>query len=120
MDATLPLRDPLLFAVILAALLMFGLWFNSYVERRVESSEPGEQPFTWVWVVFGTLATLAGLAVIDWQAAALALICFTASGVPMIIGAIGRHERRQQKLRRLMHLAASEELARMERDRAEG
>src|SRR5690554_1398126 len=115
MDATLPLRDPLLFAVILAALLMFGLWFNSYVERRVESAD-GEQPFTWVWVVTGTLVTLIGLAIINWQAALLALICFTASGVPMIVGSINRHERRQEKRRRLMHLAASEELARMERD----
>ena len=52
--------------------------------------------YTSFLVVGGVLLTLFGLACIDRAAAVLALILFSASGLPMVVGSMWRHARRRK------------------------
>ena len=80
---------------IYLALLLFGLAYNALVER-LEREVP-DHGYTSFLVSGGVLVTIMGASIlIGWQSALLVLICFTASGLPMIIGSMSRwlHQRR--------------------------
>jgi hypothetical protein len=81
------------------ALFCFGWAYNGLMHRLGES----KSGYTAFFVVGGVGVTLIGLALIDWRAAGLALLMFTASGLPMVIGAMGRaigdRERAMQAMR---------------------
>jgi hypothetical protein len=84
-------------AGVFCALVLIGVGYNqaiAWAERRgyIEG-------FTSLAVALGTLLTLAGVAVICWQAALMALGCFAASGFPMILGSIGRYARARELAR---------------------
>lgn len=76
---------------VYAALFVFGFLYNTLVawlERRGY-----DEGYTAILVVGGTLITLAGVAVVDWQAAALTLGAFACSGFWMVVGSWWRHVR---------------------------
>ena len=86
---------PLFFMVVcLGALAGFGTYWNAYVARQ--EAHGADEGRTWLYVVIGCAVTQAGAGVIDlvvdWNAGLLGLLCFAASGTPMIIGALQRHE----------------------------
>lgn len=71
------------------AMLLFGVGYNTLVawlerKRYVEG-------YLSLVVALGVAVTLAGVAVISWQAALLTLVMFIASGTPMIAGSILRY-----------------------------
>lgn len=77
------------FSLVLSGLFLFGIgynWLIGYLERKrlIEG-------FVALAVVGGTLVTLAGVAVLDPQAAALSLAAFVASGLPMLLGSVVRY-----------------------------
>ena len=72
---------------VLFGLTMFGIAFNLVVGWMKEHKEG----YTALLVALGVLVTLAGAALINWQGALITLLCFMASGVPMIGGDIYRH-----------------------------
>jgi hypothetical protein len=74
---------------VLAALALFGVGYNAltaWLEARGL-----DRGYTAYLVVGGVLVTLAGLGSVDgWPAAGKALLCFAASGLPMVIGSMAR------------------------------
>ena len=90
---------------VLFALLMFGLFFNGHVARLGEQ----KQGYTGLLVAAGVAVTLAGLALVWWQAALAALIAFIPSGVPMIAGDISRHIRAREQALEAMRKEAGRE-----------
>jgi hypothetical protein len=77
-------------AVVLV-LALFSWLYNGLMNRR-----KGENVYTAIYVVGGVTVTLFGAALISWKAALLVLVCFMASGVPMIIGDMVRSTKRQR------------------------
>jgi hypothetical protein len=75
---------------ILIALLAFGVIFSTIVSRRPRYEMDA---YVSIYVVAGVLVTLIGVAVLNPEAAALVLLCFTFSGTPMVVGSILRHSR---------------------------
>ena len=67
---------------VLLGLFMFGVLFNAFVTWLGERKR-GQ---TALLVVAGVAVTLLGVAVVDWQAAMWAALCFVASGSPMVFG----------------------------------
>jgi hypothetical protein len=93
MESLRPYFVPILSMLSLA---LFGLGFNAYVERQEKKGVEGE---TWIWVVIGVGITLAiGGFIIGWINVLWLIALFAASGLPMMIGA---HNRHQKKLKRL-------------------
>ena len=85
---------------VMLALTIFGIAYNSlvaYLERRGYA-----EGFLSLIVAAGVFVTLAGLAVLSWQAALLALVSFTASGTPMIVGSIIRYLQKREEARRAL------------------
>jgi hypothetical protein len=81
--------------VVFGALFAFGYLYNlvvAWLERHGY-----DEGYTAMLVVGGSLATLAGVAVINWRAAALALGAFASSGFWMVVGSWWRHVRRRQR-----------------------
>ncbi len=79
----------------LIGLFAFGVAYNAFVgwtQRRGY-----DEGYTAILVVIGVLVTLAGVAIIDWNAARLTTFAFIASGSPMIAGSIWRHVRRRER-----------------------
>ena len=77
--------------VVFGLLFVFGFLYNlavDWFERRGY-----DEGYTSILVVFGVLVTLAGVAVIDSNAATLCLAAFCASGSWMVIGGWWRHVR---------------------------
>lgn len=78
----------------LASLAVFGVAWNAYVARQ--EAHGADEGRTWLYVVIGCAVTqaVAGLVdlALDWNAGVLGFLCFAASGVPMIVGALQRHE----------------------------
>lgn len=77
---------------VLIGLVLFGVLYNALVDRlRLQGYV---EPYTALWVTGGVLITILGIHVLDSfsdePAAVLALMAFTASGTPMIIGDIHR------------------------------
>jgi len=95
--------DMQVFEIMLVALFLFGLAYNSWIERLGERKDG----YIALFVAAGVFATLAGVAVVDLRAAALALAAFAASGIPMIIGDISRTIHRRDAALRVMRLMAA-------------
>lgn len=68
------------------SLFLFGILYNFIVDWL----GPRKTGYTSLWVVGGSPVTLAGVAIISWQAAAVSVGAFAASGLPMVIGEIWR------------------------------
>ena len=76
--------DGKLLTVVLAFLFMFG-WAFQYFVSSLGNRKEG---YLALFVAAGVLITLGGAALINWQAAALLLACFFASGTPMLMGEV--------------------------------
>lgn len=90
--------------ITLAALLGASMLFNRYIDRRPVTKRADAE--TALWVVAGTLYTLAGAAVLfavwapylprDWRLGLIAmgvmLAAFAASGAPMVLGDMRRSQ----------------------------
>lgn len=86
---------PSLIVAVLFGLFTFGVLFNLAVE--IAERRGWLEGYTALAVVAGVIVTLAGVALIDWRAAAISLICFIASGTPMVIGSAWRYIRAREK-----------------------
>ena len=91
--------DWLLLGVILITLMLFGTLYALFVNRYFDHLQEGG--FMSLVVVVGVLITLAGVAFIYWPAAIVVLICFTASGFPMVIGDVVRAIKKRERVRNL-------------------
>lgn len=79
---------------IIVALGATGVVFNrAVVWLEVKGYMEG---YTSLAVALGVLVTLAGVALLDWKAALLALVAFVASGTPMIVGSIARYVKKRE------------------------
>ncbi len=89
---------------VLIGLFIFGLAFNWFVSRA--HARKLTEGYTALLVVFGTLVTIGGIHVLSlfWQAppALLAIVAFTASGTPMVIGDIYRYLQMRERERKEM------------------
>jgi len=78
---------------VLFGLFAFGVLFNQAINWARRSG--WMEPYTAFWVAAGVLVTIAGIALvdtlIDWNAGITSLICFAASGTPMILGDAARY-----------------------------
>ena len=90
---------------VLFGLFMFGWAFNALVDYLKDRSDG----YLAMLVVAGVGITLIGAAIISWQAAVLVLVCFAASGIPMIIGEISRSIRMRERAIRIQRLIAEVE-----------
>lgn len=92
-------------ALVLTGLFVFGLAYNAFV-GWLESADRN-RGYTALLVVAGTIATLAGYAILaSLKQALLVAACFTASGLPMIIGSIWRHmQYREHEEREIREIA---------------
>jgi hypothetical protein len=77
---------------ILIALFCFGWAYNGLINSLGNRKEG----YVSLLVAGGVLVTLGGAALIDWRASALVLVCFVASGLPMIIGDIWRSTKNRE------------------------
>ncbi len=94
--------DLRLILAVYACLLFFGALYNLAVARA--EGDGTLEGYTALAVALGVGVTLAGLALIDWQASLLLLGGFACSGAPMIAGSIGRHAAaRRAEQRTLRH-----------------
>ncbi len=85
-------------ALLLLALFGLGSAFNAFVASVGEQRHRG---FTSFLVVVGVTFTLAGYAMIaGWQQAAEVMLCFVASGLPMIGGSVWRYIRERERQER--------------------
>ncbi len=75
-----------LLVAVLFGLVMFGFVFNTLVDWLAARKEG----YTSLLVVLGVMVTLAGVALISWQAAVYCFLGFVASGSPMVVGDIAR------------------------------
>ena len=91
-------------AAVLAGLLAFGFWFDRYVTRAEAAGH--DEGYTWLYVVIGCAVTVLATGLIDlffdWNAGLTSLLCFAASGTPMIFGAIRRHQALRLRYLRLI------------------
>lgn len=83
-------------AAVGLGLLAFGIGYNWLVARFQRKT----QKYTAEMVVGGVLVTVlaAGL-VVGWPAALAVLVCFTASGLPMVIGSWLRNAHDEEQAR---------------------
>ncbi len=91
------------FGVILAvflALTLFGIGYNALV-AWLERNRYTEGYLSLI-VALGVLITLLGVAILSLPSALLALLAFTATGMPMIIGSIARYITRRAQARRTL------------------
>ena len=94
-----------LIGAVLFGLFMYGWAYNAFVG----SMEGRKDGYLAMLVAAGVGTTLVGVAVISWQAALLVLVCFAASGIPMIIGEIARTIRKRERALRVQRLIAEAE-----------
>lgn len=79
-------------AAVFVGLLVFGGGYNTFVEWL--EREGYDRGYTAFLVVLGTLVTLFGGGVlVGWRPVAKILLCFGASGFPMIVGSVARYVR---------------------------
>jgi hypothetical protein len=75
--------------VVFGALFAFGFVYNLAVAWLQKKGY--DEGYTAILVVFGVLVTLAGVAVVDLDAAILCLMAFVASGFWMVVGGWWRY-----------------------------
>ena len=85
-------------AGVFFGLALVGAGYNQLV--GVAERRGWMEGVTSLAVALGALITLIGAAVICWQAALIVLVCFVASGLPMIFGSIYRYIRAREQGRR--------------------
>lgn len=86
-----PVNDPSQVFLVLVGLACFGVLFNEIVVNNAEKYLPIDHGITAFEVVFGVLVTLIGICYIaGFHILPIALLCFAASGIPMIIGSLRR------------------------------
>lgn len=93
-------RDSGMILAVFGALVVFGIGYNAFVawaERKGYT-----EGYLSLVVALGVAVTLAGIAVLNIEAALLALGAFAASGTPMIIGSIWRYLRRRAEAHKAM------------------
>jgi hypothetical protein len=95
----------------LGLLFGFGIGFNAIIERMGQDAEG----FVWLEVTIGVLVTLMGVGVLDalinWNAAFIALLAFAASGSPMIVGDVNRYVKARRRLKELQRYIHDDETA---------
>lgn len=101
--------DWLLLGFILISLMLFGTLFAVLVNRFFDQL----QGYMSLMVAAGVLFTLAFAAFIFWPAAIIALICFTASGLPMIIGDVIRAINKRERLHQSLNEATDDQIKRI-------
>jgi len=75
---------------VFLGLLLFGIIYNGFVTWLEEHGH--DRGYTAILVVGGTLVTLTGSGIlIGWRDIGTVLLCFAASGAPMVAGSIWRH-----------------------------
>lgn len=85
--------NPLQVVAVLCGLMCFGLFYDGVVVSNFARRLPARYRATSFEVVFGVLVTCIGIgAILGFQAMLICLLCFAASGIPMIYGDIRRTE----------------------------
>jgi hypothetical protein len=81
----------------LASLASFGCWFNLFVARMERNGT--DRGFTAFLVVAGVSVTGGVYALMVWdiREILLLLLCFGASGIPMIVGSVHRFNQERRK-----------------------
>lgn len=80
---------------VLVALALAAVLYDRFIVDAIERRHPPLGVTAWE-VVGGVLFTLAGFAFLAGiEAFLLALLCFAASGIPMILGSRARHLERE-------------------------
>jgi len=93
-----------IYVPILLALAVFGYIYNRWVEALEKKGH--DRGYMSLIVSAGCAVTLGGAALIVGLGPVLwALVCFAASGIPMIVGSVGRYcrARAQQRQECLEH-----------------
>jgi hypothetical protein len=83
-----------LLPVMAALLFLFGFGYDRLVGWMERNGY--DEGYTAILVVVGTLVTLGGVALVDWQAAVLALGAFAFSGFWMCVGSWWRHVQKRK------------------------
>jgi hypothetical protein len=84
--------EPTRIALALVILLVGGVALNWWVET---TERKGKTHFSWVFVVIGVSGTLSiSTLLVPFQWVLWVVGCFAASGAPMVVGAMLRHERK--------------------------
>ncbi len=94
--------------IVLGGLMGFGVWYDRFVCRLEEQEIEGYRA---VMVVGGVAATGVGFAMImrSMELGVVLLMCFVASGLPMIVGNIRRYlERRAREIEAIRQTAWKE------------
>jgi NhaP-type Na+/H+ or K+/H+ antiporter len=85
-------------AVVFLVLLLFGVSYNilvQYFQKRTHH-------YTAEFVVGGCLVTVLGSGfIIGWDNALIVVICFIASGTPMIVGSMMAHAQDEQEAKKV-------------------
>lgn len=85
------ITDPARLAQVLLLLVLAGVLYDRFIVDVIEKQHPPLGVTAWE-VVGGVLFTLVGFAFLAGvEAFLLALLCFAASGIPMILGSRARH-----------------------------
>lgn len=83
--------DTIRILTVLAGLACFGLFYNGVIVDNLSRHLPARYRATSFEVVGGVLVTCVGIgALLGFQAMLVCLLCFAASGIPMIYGDVRR------------------------------
>lgn len=93
--------------IVLAALFVFGVLYNAFVEWLERDDR--DRGFTSLLVVGGVIVTLGGAAMlVGWELILVLALCFTASGTPMIIGSLARYARERAEAEKFCRSSVEE------------
>ncbi len=99
-----------LIGATLFGLFMFGVAYSFFIGALAERKDGILAQL----VAAGVGVTLIGVAIISWQAAILVLVCFVASGIPMVVGENIRSIMLREKSKRIMREIARAEAGKIE------
>ena len=85
---------------VFLGLVLFGVVYNAFVEWL--EGRGYTEGYLALIVAVGVFVTIVGIAVINFQAAIIALVAFAGSGLPMIIGSIVRYLRNREAEKKAM------------------
>lgn len=85
--------NPLQVFAVLCGLAAFSIFYNDVFVENLARHLPAKYRATSFEVVGGVLVTCVGIgAILGFQAMLVCLLCFAASGIPMIYGDVKRTE----------------------------
>ena len=85
--------NPLQVISVLVGLACFGLFYNGVIVDNLVRHLPARYRATSFEVVGGVFVTCVGIgAILGFEAMLVCLLCFAASGIPMIYGDVRRTE----------------------------